>query len=541
QTVQDWTETCNGSVKTAQTALRTWTAQGVGHSVSYSGRCSSKDEALVRDFIGDPSSARETILAEVLAFTEATQDRVLTLKSYAQARAKYDAEYIANKSIIFNVFAEERIKNITLPFLIAINETFDGLAGDVDTLVACISPREDDISFEGGDSCPGMISARELYDEIRSILDRQLEAARDGFEKYQTAFEDYVEGAQLSYANMEWFWITAMKVASRLRKEGSGLEGFTNWTLTPLENFEIPTVDVPHENGILVGLETTSSVDDIWESVQKAYNTSFATNFSIASARVQNLAEAWQLATEARLSNIKVAFNLDDYNPPTYNNAADYISSQEFLQAEQDEHEALAEAYKIRSRALLDSLGPAAANISFPSTNSLETNFSMNYKSSNFFSSVEYSFVDFSSSSIYYGEWLVSFSLLGALLMAADFLFRSVSSLRLIVQFWSRAGLCMPDADMRIDRVSSATGDLLTDMKSAVLIVLTHPASTFFLASAVTAMLCYNLASVYVPLFRDYQAGCVEHTKTGTFFTQNLYSIAYNYAADEGNRDMWTF
>ena len=48
-------------------------------------------------------------------------------------------------------------------------------------------------------------------------------------------------------------------------------------------------------------------------------------------------------------------------------------------------------------------------------------------------------------------------------------------------------------------------------------------------------MVVSQAALIYIPIYEQYRAGCVTNTANGTFITENLYSIAYNYAAAEGD------
>merc|ERR1712167_62424 len=50
-------------------------------------------------------------------------------------------------------------------------------------------------------------------------------------------------------------------------------------------------------------------------------------------------------------------------------------------------------------------------------------------------------------------------------------------------------------------------------------------------------ILCIYLAQGYLPLYCEYYEGCVAKEGNGTFVTQNLFSISYNYAAEDGNQD----
>jgi len=44
-------------------------------------------------------------------------------------------------------------------------------------------------------------------------------------------------------------------------------------------------------------------------------------------------------------------------------------------------------------------------------------------------------------------------------------------------------------------------------------------------------------ATAYIPLYDDYLNGCV-HSTSGTFFTNNLYALCYNFASTDGNAEL---
>lgn len=47
----------------------------------------------------------------------------------------------------------------------------------------------------------------------------------------------------------------------------------------------------------------------------------------------------------------------------------------------------------------------------------------------------------------------------------------------------------------------------------------------------------YSLTVLFMPFYTDYISGCVDNTSSGTFIATRLNSIAYNYAASDGNSD----
>lgn len=53
------------------------------------------------------------------------------------------------------------------------------------------------------------------------------------------------------------------------------------------------------------------------------------------------------------------------------------------------------------------------------------------------------------------------------------------------------------------------------------------------------AILIAVISAAYVPIYNEYVAACVEHTRNDTFLTSNLYSIAYNYASEDGNTNAY--
>ncbi|CAM9570559.1 unnamed protein product, partial [Chrysoparadoxa australica] len=128
--------------------------------------------------------------------------------------------------------------------------------------------------------------------------------------------------------------------------------------------------------------------------------------------------------------------------------------------------------------------------------------------------------------------WLRIFSSFTFLPLLVDFAFRSLSTLRLIVRFWNRGGLSIPEADARADKIPDTTS--IQRLQARMLVMLTHP------ATAVTIGLCFFgfilnvVAAAYSPLLHSYRAGCVTHAQNDTLVTANLYTVAYNFAAGAG-------
>ena len=57
------------------------------------------------------------------------------------------------------------------------------------------------------------------------------------------------------------------------------------------------------------------------------------------------------------------------------------------------------------------------------------------------------------------------------------------------------------------------------------------------LAAFAAVALAY-LAAIYWPVLEAYKSGCVTGASNGTFVTKNVFSIAFNTAAAEGNEEL---
>lgn len=137
-----------------------------------------------------------------------------------------------------------------------------------------------------------------------------------------------------------------------------------------------------------------------------------------------------------------------------------------------------------------------------------------------------------------------SISSVTSLLVLLDYVWRAFQSVRIVRRFLGRSAIRLPRPDLSVDRAADSAGSL----RSAFGLFATNP--TFFLANLVfsplgaaalagvfAVLILSALAQAYVPVFREYSDVCVAGHGTkgnGTFLAQNLYAIAYNYAAVDG-------
>lgn len=534
-----WTDSCNASVQEAEVSLKTWLAQGTGHVLLYSGECDATEEGIVADHLGDVSSAREQLASTSSNFADGSVSTVTALASFAVERSTYDASYVANNTEVVHVDAYGLIENVTSLFPITVDDKFAGIYALADTLVSCVSPRGDD-DGSSVSSCP-LDRVRDLLDEARADLDAQLAYAQTGFEEYAAVYEEYASNAEAAHDNMIAFYDG---VVDFIEGKQLSIAGAGDWASLSVSDFFIPALMVPSSSGILTGIDYVSTAGDIWADVDDAYvifSQGAADIGDAILAEVENLTESWDSTAAALLANITITFSLADYDPPLYGNSSAEADSNARLESDSSAFSAIAASYSADALALVDTLGPAAANQSFPTSPSLNSTFTFGSSSTVISPSIDYTFAAFASKNPDFGSWTVSLAHLGVLLLAADYIFRCGSSIRLFIQFWGRGGLALPDADLRVDRRVAGVGGLVGSIRNAAARVLLNPFTGVLFFSSILVLLTYNVALLYLPIFDDYRAGCVDQTQEGSFFTQNAYSIAYNYASDGGNRDTWSF
>ena len=119
------------------------------------------------------------------------------------------------------------------------------------------------------------------------------------------------------------------------------------------------------------------------------------------------------------------------------------------------------------------------------------------------------------------------------MLFIADFAFRAYQSVRLLYYYWGRGALKVPDIDVTADQEPANPLKMSTPRLTAL--VLSSPATPAMLFMIFTIWGGALMSSIYVPLYEEYLGGCVNDGVNGTFVTGNIYSIAYNFASQDGN------
>lgn len=531
QQATEWVESCEASVQEAQLSLKTWLAQGTGHPLLYSGECDSSDEALASDLLGDVTDSREGLASSSKEFVEASISAVTALSAYAVERSEYDAAYTANQSRVVHIYADKLVEDVIFEIPGLLDSTYEQVGTLSDVLVACVSLRGD-----SNGECP-VQNARDQVEEAMGILNRELSYASVTLDIYVDSLGEYATRSEEAYANMFAYYTGINEFLSSRR---ISIVGLGAWSELNINDFAIPalSLDVPN------GFAQVESAEDIWNTVSGVYddfNEAIADIGYDISAQVAALAEEWKGMAMGAVANLSVTIDLVDYDPPLYGESTTWGDSNALLESTGSNFRATADEFSQNASNLLNDLGPAAVNLSLPDAPALNSTFTVGTSSTIFSSKIDYNFADFTKSGIDFGSWVVSAAHLAIMLIAADYAFRFLSSVRLLIRFWGRAGLGLPDADLCVDKGVTRAKGVCENFQYSVVRVLLNPVTSVVFFATVLSIVMYNLTFLYIPLLADYRAGCVERTQNGSIFSQNMYSVVYNYASDGGNRDKWSF
>ena len=117
-------------------------------------------------------------------------------------------------------------------------------------------------------------------------------------------------------------------------------------------------------------------------------------------------------------------------------------------------------------------------------------------------------------------------------LVAADMAYRFARSFQHIARHLSPAGSVLPPVDL-----TRATRREETSILVKIAGALGHPACLAAVRAVAASLAVALIAVAYMPFHSAFSTGCVNGC-SGTFVTNNLHSLAHNYAAAGGSREL---
>mmetsp|Transcript_20709 Transcript_20709/g.26936 ORF Transcript_20709/g.26936 Transcript_20709/m.26936 type:complete len:991 (+) Transcript_20709:124-3096(+) len=538
---------CATSTTTVQASLGVWQDGGLRNEVEYDSTvcddddlancevgCSLDDSfkgnstctcADVATMINDISAARSEAYTQSTGYSSYSQSVVSSLATYANDRARYDAEYLANHTEGTKETILEALAEVTGPLADAFNQSFADLLPNLDELIACVSMR-DSVNYTACD----VEAVRERFQEIADQLASQLSQARDAFSEYEIEASNYVSNIDISIDNMASFydgfksWIGGTSINTDDLGDYFGLS---------FDSFTVSDPSWPSSIGITSEFDNIPGANYLWNEVSEVFDE-LAKNITLAQLLTMKRADEWVESVNSMVETFP-GLDLDDYDPPVY---SDYTDEENINNVTEANEQFVAESATFEAS--------SAENLAaFSEVNSYDDddytfssyNFSIGDDAANYITGLYFPFEPLVGSNIKFNIWMTSIGDVTALLVIFDYLYRGYQSFAIFARFWSRSGMNIPDVDMRVDR--DQTQFQFMSPVHVAFSFLTSPVVWFTICGLFLAIFIFYFCAIYIPILDAYKGGCVIGGTNGTFLTNNMYSVSYNYAASDGNEDIF--
>jgi hypothetical protein len=456
-----------------------------------------------------------------LDYSKESKGTVSRLVEYSRAKESYDARYADNKTQFLQDDFEQWVDDFDIPTM-PIGPNFDDLGPKIDRLVLCTTMHKP-LPHEDTSVCPNGFSAYEWVDRNQKVLLNHLEDAMEKLDEFIAESEEVWTGMQATFAITADLqegihdWVNDLHL-------GGAMPDWFDITLIDLAPFN---ANWPYDVDEITGLLT---LEDINSRIQPAL-TSFNEGLHEMVDDAQD--EAGKFA-----ASVKVSLNFtsdpypEDYNPPQYADFAKAENEEEVTspEEEQERHALHSATFENKQGKVIETyLGIESTVEERPAFNNSFDFSEWNRRFSNFNPSTESLMawaIDFDGIFLQIGN-------LSSFFVYADMVYRIIMSIRLLYYYWGRGAVRIPEVDLLADKESTQVVSLSTPKIIGFFFLNPFVYPLFIvLVSLYGSTMIY---SAYIPLAEEYTTGCVNHGVNGTTLTNNLYSLAYNYASENGN------
>eukprot|EP00735_Rhodelphis_limneticus_P003251 TRINITY_DN14706_c0_g1::TRINITY_DN14706_c0_g1_i1::g.21551::m.21551 TRINITY_DN14706_c0_g1::TRINITY_DN14706_c0_g1_i1::g.21551 ORF type:complete len:923 (+),score=242.06,YfhO/PF09586.5/0.00013,rve_3/PF13683.1/0.012 TRINITY_DN14706_c0_g1_i1:56-2770(+) len=422
------------------------------------------------------------------------------LADAAEARRDYDIWYTQKKlgdldgvSTDLGSMGNIYIGKIPTPFSLL----------DLQKLSSCISL---------ADGCP-TTGMKEIYEEVRDSLTAQYDVALATMDMNMDGFTRFTGSVDKLVSDVKTFNSYINSIADVL----STISGGFNFNLMP--NPIVPTFHLTP----LKAAVSVPSTASLYQQVQP-FVAEFDANISSVKLQSVQIGTDWAKSVNLTVGDFPTFF--DDYNPPDADiNVTTLV----------DQHNGASDSYLMNSAVALNNF--AALDQEERIYDPVESNATYYFQRARRFTpAFEWTYEPLSADVDV--DWaLVKVNSAFVLLVVFDYVYRAYKSYRTFVLYWGKSAVHIPAVDMTLDaQGQEVLNPHFTGTRGRIFFLLAHPWIPYFIIMLFFSLFVYAISAVYTPLFQEYIDGCVK-SNNGTMLTENLYSIAYNYASEDGNTE----
>ena len=526
QTSLDTATACATAHSTALAAIQAWQKLGVdvattprGNDSHYkqSATCSAEDIQRLKDSTGDLTGQKDATYNLIERYATLSSETIALLGERMDARREYDTAYVSNKTDALGL-KEVELVDMTLDLELQNNLHLASI--DYTNFLNCAT-------LTGNASeCPNGASALAQFEQAQAELMAQYYA---GMEQYQ----DTVAHLQAVAEQAEQQLTDAAAAVEQVNDWVNNEDFFNEFAGDGIfEKLDIPTPDLS-AGWSLDGVEDNLpdlTLPEIDTTALDQHVDDFQANLDQATQGVQDSTS--QLVQDVTDVELEI---LDDYDPPPID-----------ARAEQQEHDEATDEFKRDSAVNLNALDKTQVDDDVDYTPELsDTNWTAPSVRKDFDLSW-FTFKDFVEQEFPVDEIVAFLSTIVSLFVGFDNAWRILRTVSIMRRFWGRSALEIAPIDMQTDYASKSAATRAFSPVQAAAMLATHPvvmASVFVLFAILVVS---GAAMIYDDFLFAYLDGCTKTADVGgqqvmvaggTLLVKNVYSIAFNYAAFEGNRD----
>ena len=506
------------------------------------GNCSESDKKLIENMFGSKnsksgSSNQENIFSVATSYAFNTNELFKNLSDYSTKLSNYNNDYIKNKTDAIQTDVMKSVNYSRDVYIPLYNGSYLGVFNILDEIFACLSlsNESDEFSVQCSYKLGG---AQTLYKNMRLIMNNRLASISEVIEAIKEEMENYQSRVKVALANADSFYESIKGVHGIMNwiiDQTGGLFGSVSalcghstpnwckfskfdWFVYPPHEHDIPTlIKIPFGNDI------ANQVDGILSTVK---------------SKVEDMSQQLNENVDKMFVDIigsveEVNFGLSDYQPPVF------VSNDNTLQSALEMQTNYSSMFlkEIMNLTNFDNGGtnysreiiPKKANRSFvsstiPSSEALISDFSLNW-------------VEFPSYNVDVSAILRKFTSLEIILFFFDYIYRILETCKIVSRFWGRSIVKLPKLDIR-PRQKSIFFNIphlaFVYMEYGLMAILFAVLQLLFFVyiGIIVSIFLYGL---FLPEYKAYSDACVNGRVDNTFASESLYSLAFNYAATEGN------